>query len=131
MYRNCVYNNRERKVFLWGWDSDGNRVKEEHDFKPYLLLEDKKGTEKSIYGTSLAKREFANSYDRNNFVKDSNIKRIYENLPPYQQFLIDNYWMSCEDDDFSQHPLKVAYVDIENPCSNYSSDHKIKIRPKK
>ena len=115
MYRNCIYNNRERKIFLWTWNENGERVKEEHDFKPYILLEDKKGTEKSIYGTSLVKREFQSSYDRNNFVKDSNIKRIYENLPPYQQFLIDNYWSVCEDDNFSQYPLKVAYLDIECP----------------
>jgi DNA polymerase elongation subunit (family B) len=115
MYRNCIYNNRERKVFLWTWNENGERVKEEHDFKPYILLEDKAGKEKSIYGTPLKKKEFASSYDRNNFVKDSNIKRIYENLPPYQQFLIDNYWSVCEDDNFSQYPLKVAYLDIECP----------------
>lgn len=119
MYRNAVYSNKERKVFLWTWDENGERIREEHDFKPYILLEDKKGTEKSIYGTSLIKREFQSSYDRNNFVKDSNIKRIYENLPPYQQFLIDNYWSVCEDDNFSQYPLKVAYIDLE--CPNSSS----------
>ncbi len=119
MYRNCVYNNRERKITLFSWNENGERIREEHDFKPYILLEDKKGTEKSIYGTSLTKREFASGYDRNNFVKDSNIKRIYENLPPYQQFLIDNYWSVCEDDNFSQHPLKVAYFDLECPNSSH------------
>lgn len=115
MYRNCVYSNKDRKIFLWSWDENGERIREEHDFKPYILLEDKKGTEKSIYGTTLKKKEFLSSYDRNNFVKDSNIKRIYENLPPYQQFLIDNYWSVCEDDNFSQYPLKVAYFDLESP----------------
>lgn len=115
MYRNCVYSNKDRKVFLWTWDSNGERIKEEHDFKPYILLEDKNGEEKSIYGTKLKKKEFNSGYDRNQFVKDSNIKRIYENLPPYQQFLIDNYWSVCEDDNFSQYPLKVAFVDLENP----------------
>jgi DNA polymerase elongation subunit (family B) len=113
-----VYSNKDRKIFIWTWDENGERIREEHDFKPYILLEDKKGTEKSIYGTALKKREFQSSYDRNNFVKDSNIKRIYENLPPYQQFLIDNYWSVCEDDNFSQHPLKVAYLDLECPSSD-------------
>lgn len=117
MYRNCVYDNKSRKIHLFSWDKNGERIREEHDFKPYILLEDKKGTEKSIYGTALKKKEFASGYDRNNFVKDSNIKRIYENLPPYQQFLIDNYWSVCEDDNFSQHPLKVGYVDLECPNS--------------
>jgi len=118
MYRNCTYNNKSRKIVLATWDSNGERITEEHDFKPYLLLEDKKGTEKSIYGTSLTKREFASGYDRNNFVKDANIKRVYENLPPYQQFLIDNYWSVCEDDDFSKYPLKIAFLDIECPSSD-------------
>lgn len=117
MYRNCVYNNRERKIFLWTWDNNGERIKEEHDFKPYVLLEDKSGNEKSIYGTKLKKKEFNSGYDRNNFVKDSSIKRIYENLPPYQQFLIDNYWSVCEDDNFSKYPLKLAFLDIECPHS--------------
>jgi len=115
MYRNCVYNNREKKVFLWTWNDRGERVKEEWDFKPYILLEDKNGDEKSIYGTKLKKKEFDSGYDRNQFIKDSNIKRIYENLPPYQQYLIDNYWSICENDEFSQYPLKVAYLDLENP----------------
>ena len=115
MYRNCVYDNKSRKIHLFSWSENGERIREEHDFKPYILLEDKKGTEKSVYGTALKKREFQSSYDRNNFVKDSNIKRIYENLPPYQQFLIDNYWSVCEDDNFSQYPLKVAFFDLESP----------------
>lgn len=118
MYRNCVYNNKAKKIFLWTWDENGNRVKEEHDFKPYILLEDKKGSDRSIYGTTLKKQEFSSGYDRNNFVKESNIKRIYENLPPYQQFLIDNFWSVCEDDNFSQYPLKVAFLDIECPSAD-------------
>jgi DNA polymerase elongation subunit (family B) len=117
-YRNCVYSNKDRKIYLWTWNEAGERVRQEHDFKPYILLEDKDGKEKSIYGTSLKKREFTSGYDRNNFIKDSNIKRIYENLPPYQQFLIDNYWMDCENDDFSKHPLKVAFLDLECPLAD-------------
>lgn len=115
MYRNCVYDNKARKVYLWTWDSEGNRIKEELDFKPYLLTEDKNGEERSIYGTPLKKRSFGNNYDRNNFVKETNTRRIFENLPPYQQFLIDNFWQSCEDEDFARHPLKVCYLDIECP----------------
>lgn len=125
-----MYDQRKKCVHLWTWNENGERVHEEHDFKPYILLEDKNGEEKSIYGSKLKKREFESGYDRNQFIKDSNIKRIYENLPPYQQFLIDNYWSVCEDDNFSQYPLKVCFLDIECPCSNYSSDHKVKIRKK-
>lgn len=113
MYRNCVYNNREKTITLFTWDAQGNRVREELDYSPYIYLEDKKGLDTSIYGTSLKKKEFQNSFERNKFVKESSNKRIFENLPPAQQFLIDNYWMDCEKDEFSQYPLKVMFLDIE------------------
>jgi DNA polymerase elongation subunit (family B) len=118
MYRNAVYSNKDRAVFLGTWDENGNRVTEKWDYKPYLMLEDKNGEHKSIYGTALKKREFNSSYDRNKFVEDCGLKRIFENLPPYQQFLIDNFWHSCEDEDFSKHPLKVCFLDIECPSNN-------------
>jgi len=115
MYRNCVYHNKTRSVHLWTWDASGNRIFQELDFKPYLYLESKNGEDKSIYGTSLKLREFETLWDRNKFVKESGITRIFENLPPYQQFLVDNYYHCCEDDDFAKHPLKIMYIDLECP----------------
>ena len=112
MYRNCVYNNKTKSVHLWTWDASGNRVSQELDFLPYLYLESKVGDAKSIYGTSLKKREFNTKWDRDKFVKESGIRRIFENLPPYQQFLIDNYYHCNEDEDFAAHPLKIMYFDI-------------------
>jgi DNA polymerase elongation subunit (family B) len=120
MYRNCVYNGKEKKIHLWTWDSEGNRVREDHNYKPYLMLEDKKGEFRSIYGTNLKKIEFNSNYDRNDYIKDLRTKRIFENLPPYQQFLIDNYWHSCENPVFSQFPLKICYFDIECPGSSFA-----------
>lgn len=115
MYRNCVYDNKTRSVHLWTWDSNGNRVFEQVPFNPYLFLEDKTGNYKSIFGTLLKKREFETGWDRNKFVKNSGIKRLFENLPPYQQFLIDNFWNSAYDDSFSQYPLKIMFFDLECP----------------
>jgi DNA polymerase elongation subunit (family B) len=115
MYRNCVYENKSRQIHLFTWDENGRRVTQKWDYKPYLMLEDKNGEHKSIYGTSLRKKDFNSSYDRNKFVEECGLKRIFENLPPYQQFLIDNFWHSCEDEDFSKHPLKVCFLDIECP----------------
>lgn len=114
-YRNCVYNNKTKSVSLWTWDAAGNRVLQELDYNPYLYLESKSGDAKSIYGTALKKREFNTLWDRNKFVKESGIRRIFENLPPYQQFLIDNYYHCNEDDDFAKHPLKIMFLDIECP----------------
>lgn len=113
MYRNCVYNSREKKITLFTWDAHGNRVREEVDYYPYLYLEDKKGEESSIYGTRVKKKEFANAFERKKFLQQSNITRVFENLPPAQQFLIDNYWMHCENDDFAKNEIKVMYLDIE------------------
>jgi DNA polymerase elongation subunit (family B) len=78
-------------------------------------LEDKRGEDTSIYGTPLKKREFDTLWDRNKFVKESGITRVFENIPPYQQFLIDNYFHCNGDEDFSKNPLKVMILDIECP----------------
>jgi DNA polymerase elongation subunit (family B) len=115
MYRNCVYNNKTKSVHLWTWDASGNRVFQELDFLPYLYLESKVGDATSIYGTAILKREFNTKWDRDKFVNESGIRRIFENLPPYQQFLIDNYYHCNEDEDFAAHPLKIMYFDIECP----------------
>jgi hypothetical protein len=122
----------DKKIHLWTWSASGTRVKEEIPFNPYLYLEDKNGAVKSIYGTPLKKKEFNTLWDRNKFVKESGIRRLFENLPPYQQFLIDNYYLLNERDDFAAHPLKVMFLDIECPSnpSNYKNDYKVKIRKK-
>lgn len=121
MYRNAVYNSRTKSIHLWTWSNDGERVYQELPFKPYLYLENKKGEDRSIYGTALTKREFETGWDRNKFIKNCGIKRLFENLPPHQQFLVDNYYHSCSNDDFSQYPLRVMFLDIECPIHQ---DHK-------
>lgn len=113
MYRNCVYNNRERCVHLFTWDAEGNRVKFDLDFNPYIFLEHKDGESESIFNTKIKRREFNTQFDRSKFVKESKIKRVFENLPAAQQFLIDNYWETNTDADFSRFPLKVMFIDIE------------------
>jgi len=118
VYRNCVYNNRTKSIHLWTWDARGNRVKQEIPFKPYILLEDKRGIHRSIYDTPLTKKEFETQYDRSKFVKESGISKIFENLPAYQQFLLDEYYRDSEDSSFTTHPLKICYIDIENPSSS-------------
>lgn len=113
MYRNCVYNTRERCVHLFTWDAEGNRVKYDLDFTPYIFLEHKQGEYESIYKTKLKKKEFSDQFERNKFIKESNIKKIYENIPAAQQFLIDNYWQTNTEDDFSKYDLKIMFIDIE------------------
>ena len=117
-YRNVVYNGRNRSVNLFTWDTDGKRVMHECSFEPYLYIENPAGEKTSIYGTSVRKRKFNTSYDRSRFVRESNVKRVFENMPPAQQFLLDLYWEQNEADEFSSHPLKTCLLDIET----YSPD---------
>jgi DNA polymerase elongation subunit (family B) len=113
MYRNAVYNGREQSVNLFTWDTEGNRVVNTVTVNPYLYVEDSRGDKNTIYGTKAKKKSFTTAYERNQFINTSGIKRIYENLPASQQYLIDTFWTENEKPEFSQHPLKVTFIDIE------------------
>lgn len=116
-YRNIVYNGRESEVTLFTWDEHGKRVRYKVGFEPYLYLEGN-GNYESIYGTKLIKKKFASQYNRYRFLKDAGIKRVFENLPAPQQFLVDRYWQENEEPEFNEHPIKTMFIDIET----YSPD---------
>ena len=66
-----------------------------------------------------SKRKFNTSFDSSRFVRESNVKRrVFENMPPAQQFLLDLYWQQNEEPKFSTNPLKTCLLDIET----YSPD---------
>ena len=44
--------------------------------------------------------------------------RVFENLSVLQQFLIDRYWQVNDTPEFTEHPLKIQFIDIET----YSPD---------
>lgn len=113
MYRNAVYNGREQSLSLFTWDAEGKRIVSTVSVNPYLYVEDSRGDKTTIYGTKAKKKVFTTAYERNQFVSTSGIKRIYENLPASQQYLIDTFWTENEKPEFSQHPLKVTFIDIE------------------
>ena len=48
MYRNVVYNGREGTITEFAWNEDGDRVRREVSFEPYLYVEDPRG-EKDFY----------------------------------------------------------------------------------
>ena len=106
-YRNCFYNNNNRSVELFAWDKDGNRVQYTVSHDPYLYLEDPKGESVSIYNTKLKKKYFRYSYERSKFLRDSGIRRVFENVPPAQQYLLDTFWRENEKPEFTQHPIKI------------------------
>ena len=117
MYRNVCYNARDESVSLLTWDEQGRRVMVDMSFNPYLYVETSlKGEHKSIFETPLKKRIFRDSRQRNTFIKDCGTHRVFENLRPEQQFLIDTFWQKNETPEFTQHPLRIQYVDIEVYC---------------
>ena len=111
-YRNIYYNTKERCFTLFTWDKDGKRIKVDASVDPYLYVEGA-GNDESIYGTRLNKKSFRTQYDRYKYLKDTNVKRVFDNFPIVQQYLIDSFWKDNEKPEFAQHPIKVMFVDIE------------------
>lgn len=121
-YRNVYYDPRKEVVHLFTWDKEGKRTKVECSYEPYLYLESQNGCDgKSIFNSALKKVSFRNSFDRNNFVKETPITRLFYNLSPDQQFLLDNFKNDVERDDYGKQPLKIFYIDIETYATTHFS----------
>ena len=119
MYRNIIYDAKNELCKLFTWDKSGERVCYDMSFNPYVYYETNgKSNGTSIFSTPVKKRTFRTQYDRYKFVKDCGVKRVFENIPSEQQFLIDQFWKENEDKQFTQHPLKIHFIDIET----YSPD---------
>ena len=116
---------------LFTWDEDGNRVSYDIPYQPYYYVETniKRPDDKiSLYNTSLRKVEFPNQYRRRESIekqiqssRSSGVTkpvRVFENINTLQQFLIDRYWDQNATPEFSVHPIKLLFVDIET----YSPD---------
>lgn len=118
MYRAATYNPFNESVFLRTWSEDGDRIDTEIPFRPYLYLEKEGANDAvSIFKTSLVKKAFRNSIDRRRFVESTSNNRLFHNLGPEQQFLIEMYKDRNNDPSFSQFPLKIFLLDIEVEAS--------------
>ena len=114
MYRNVYYDQRNECVKLFTWDEDGNRIVAETSYNPFLYVETKlKGNATSLFNTPVKKRTFTNQYERRKFLSNSGISRVFENVNCDHQFLIEQFWQEHEKPEFTQHPLKIHYLDIE------------------
>lgn len=112
-YRNCIYSSRTQSVKLFTWSQAGERIQFDISVSPYLYIEDNSGDKTTIFGTKAKKKAFNTAYDRNKYIQDSGIKRVYENLPVVQQYLIDTFWQEHESPDFTKNKLKITFLDIE------------------
>lgn len=106
-------------IKLSTWDEKGNRVRLSKPFSPYLYIEHSRGTYKSLFNTKLIKKEFDYPWERNRYLKNNSVKRIYENFDVTQQFLLDEYWDKVDKPEFTENPLRVIFFDIEvDPLPN-------------
>lgn len=123
-YRNAVYNYKDKVVDIFTWDDEGKRIVTSVECHPYFFYEDNSGLDYSIFNTNLRKKEFGNIFDKNKFIKERGLKRIFDNYNPVQQTLIDRYWKHNDDEDFTKFSLKLYFVDIEAVGENgFSSPH--------
>lgn len=119
-YRNVYYDYRTGTMHLWHWDKNGERIKDEIKYEPFLYIESEHGTDAtSLFNTPLKKISFRNQKERNAYVDCSPIKRLFYNLEVKQQFLLSKYKDEVNQPDFGSQPLKVFYLDIET----YATDH--------
>jgi len=117
MYRNVCYNPRDETVTLFTWDDNGTRIAVDMSYNPYIYTETTlKSDAQSIFETPLRKKLFKDTRHRNNYIKECGTNRVFENIRPEQQFLIDTFWKKNEELEFTQHPLKIHYIDIEVYC---------------
>ena len=130
-YRNAAYNPRDQTVEVYTWSEEGDRISYTSKFSPYFFVEDVKGTETSIYNTKLRRKSFPSSFEKNKYLKETGLRRIYENFNNVQHCLLDLYWNNNEHEDFSKFPLKIYYVDIEAVAETFpnpsSAEHPINV----
>jgi len=119
VFRNVAYIPKEQLIRLFTWDEAGRRIYYDTTFEPYIYLEtNNDSNELSIFNTKLKKKKFKNQGERSRYLKDHNVERVFENFNVQQQFLIDSFWDKSESDEFTKHPIRVLFIDIET----YSPD---------
>jgi DNA polymerase elongation subunit (family B) len=114
MYRNVFYDSTKQCVHLWTWNENGERIKLEASYEPYLFVESVYGTDAtSIFNTPLKKVKFKNQFERNKFVNETPIKRLFHNLSCEQEFLLSTFKDDVNKPNTLDNPLKIFFWDIE------------------
>lgn len=111
-YRNCYFDRKQSTIHLWHYNDDGEPIKSEYYFKPYIYLPTTNAAQMvGIDGVPLIKREFEKEKERRRFVE--NYKgTVYYNLPPTQQFLLDTFYHK-DISEMTEHSLRTFFFDIE------------------
>lgn len=124
MFRNITYSGKDQQINLFTWDEHGERIHQTFPFKPYLYIKKDDGKDGvSIYNEPLHKMTFDSKKERETFA--NRFKKVYYNISPEQQFLIEYFQGQNKTEKFSQNPLKIFYLDIEVYCKKYNDNKKI------
>ena len=110
MYRNINYDLKHQSVWMTTWDRDGNRTEVTEPFRPYLYVKGQ-GDRISIYEDRLRKLDFKTIMERREYAESN--KHTFYNLPVLQQYLIDKFAGQESNNNFSQFPLSIYFIDIE------------------
>lgn len=116
MYRSVSYISRLKKMRLFTWDKNGDRIHKDISYFPYFYVRTsnpKKRSAVSIFNDPLKKIVCNNAFERKEKIKDLCDNEIFENINPVQQFIIDQYCNSDYIDNFDDYPLRVMFLDIE------------------
>jgi DNA polymerase elongation subunit (family B) len=110
------------QIWVSTFDSDGNTIYKTYEHRSHLCytvpdtaVSDDIHQYKSLYGERLEVKQFNNVYDRYKWMKEHPTTKIYECVQPEREFLLDTYSGRQESDEFSKHPFKVHFIDIECP----------------
>jgi len=112
MFKNCYYDTQTSTIHLWE-QLEGEDLKTEIPWTPYLFLPSRKSDIKTIYGKPVHKKEFENYFDYHKFHKANNASHLYENNVKFEtQFLAERYH-GIPDEDIYVPILRTYYIDIE------------------
>lgn len=118
MYRNIAYVTHNRQGYIWisTWDENGNRIEKEVPHTSYIFYEDPKAADspyKSMFNVPLKKVEFDSAYERKRWCDQNKGTRLFEELPPVREYLMNQFWGKEREPEFAQYPFKVFCLDIE------------------
>lgn len=112
MFKNCYYDTQKSTIHLWE-QINGEDLKDEIHWTPYVFLPSKKSDIKTVQGKSVYKREFETYFDYHQFTKNNKASHIYENNVKFEtQFLAERYY-GIPDEEIYVPTLRTYYIDIE------------------
>lgn len=115
MWRNIYYDARKQNMHLWGWDKNGKPHMFVEHFTPYIFIESQHHNDAtSIFGTSLKRIDFKTLFDLRRYVNiECKTPRIFFNLRPEQQFLLEKFQGVNTERSILEHSLRIFFLDIE------------------